>query len=642
MPKEIDQNVSDAFSYLLKRLCINQFPCGDGPWRSGNKWRCDSPDLLNPSKEQDPNLESVQSLKEVSELEPFINKPDWSEDGVKIRQLGIVDPSQITDKKVLQHFTKLRLASMNIVEVDDGLLRFKNLKELTLSANKIEKIDPRSLPNQLELLELYGNRINDIRVYPRFLPSLVHFGIGCNCVMSITGAITQSQWVSLLSLDLSSNEISDLKETLETLKNLPKLSNLLLQGNPLFFSAGYRGLVVDTLKQLSILDDLRITAEEKHRYKGTSRLKGLPSSEAIMDIKMNSLKNVRVPQENENENCEEFPRTERRYQVVYFFPSNSTVKKRKRKRKMSEQTKALEKEQTESCIDAEDRKSCSDTDDDAIDPERQNNLQDGPLRQKKTREKNWSEDAIEFNYEKTLMTADLICLKKFIQEGVKVKLIEHKVLVSPDPPSLPDDNASCVGDGDIDKGSKAGRRKSFLKEKQKQAPPKTATKDGKPRGKKKGKGEEIDLFELSRESREIAEACLSLEDLISGSKNLETQLLLSPIENVEKETPQEASKEKASNTKQISNADLKRKGKDSRKFSPRTSATLQRNKSALSTKGGKNDRSKTKESKVLIEISEAVKLQPLPDVTIDVAICLHSWKTAKEAQDWINEMSVSD
>ena len=38
-----------------------------------------------------------------------------------------------------------------IVEVDDGLLRFKNLKELTLSANKIEKIDPRSLPNQLEV-----------------------------------------------------------------------------------------------------------------------------------------------------------------------------------------------------------------------------------------------------------------------------------------------------------------------------------------------------------------------------------------------------------------------------------------------------------------------------------------------------------
>ncbi len=64
--------------------------------------------------EQDANLESVQSLKEISELEPFINKPDWSEDGVKIRQLGIVDPSQITDKKVLQHFTKLRLASMNV------------------------------------------------------------------------------------------------------------------------------------------------------------------------------------------------------------------------------------------------------------------------------------------------------------------------------------------------------------------------------------------------------------------------------------------------------------------------------------------------------------------------------------------------
>ena len=34
--------------------------------------------------------------------------------------------------------------------------------------------------------------------------------------------------------------------------------------------------MVDTLTQLSVLDDDRITADEKHRYKGISRLKGNP------------------------------------------------------------------------------------------------------------------------------------------------------------------------------------------------------------------------------------------------------------------------------------------------------------------------------------------------------------------------------
>ena len=32
--------------------------------------------------------------------------------------------------------------------------------------------------------------------------------------------------------------------------------------------------MVDTLKQLTILDDIHITADEKHRYKGISKIKG--------------------------------------------------------------------------------------------------------------------------------------------------------------------------------------------------------------------------------------------------------------------------------------------------------------------------------------------------------------------------------
>ena len=40
----------------------------------------------------------------------------------------------------------------------------------------------------------------------------------------------------MLSLDFSFNSLTKLKETLEALKHLPKLSNLLLIGNPLCVS----------------------------------------------------------------------------------------------------------------------------------------------------------------------------------------------------------------------------------------------------------------------------------------------------------------------------------------------------------------------------------------------------------------------
>lgn len=38
---------------------------------------------------------------------------------------------------------------------------------------------------------------------------------------------------------------------------------------------GYRGYVVDSLKKLFILDDIRISADEKHHFKGLAKRKGM-------------------------------------------------------------------------------------------------------------------------------------------------------------------------------------------------------------------------------------------------------------------------------------------------------------------------------------------------------------------------------
>ena len=37
---------------------------------------------------------------------------------------------------------------------------------------------------------------------------------------------------------------------------------------------GYRGYTIDSIRQLTILDDMRISADEKHFFKGLSKLKG--------------------------------------------------------------------------------------------------------------------------------------------------------------------------------------------------------------------------------------------------------------------------------------------------------------------------------------------------------------------------------
>lgn len=38
--------------------------------------------------------------------------------------------------------------------------------------------------------------------------------------------------------------------------------------------AGYRGYTIDSLRKLNILDDIMISADEKHHYKGLARRRG--------------------------------------------------------------------------------------------------------------------------------------------------------------------------------------------------------------------------------------------------------------------------------------------------------------------------------------------------------------------------------
>ena len=79
---------------------------------------------------------------------------------------------------------------------------------------------------------------------------------------------------------------------------------------------------------------------------------------------------------------------------------------------------------------------------------------------------------------------------------------------------------------------------------------------------------------------------------------------------------------------------------ESRRPSAANTHTGQVTKSSMGTKHGKGDKAdgktKVKENKLLTEIAESDIQEPPPPITLDVTICLRSWHTAKEVQDWIH------
>ena len=129
---------------------------------------------------------------------------------------------------------------------------------------------------------------------------------------------------SLVSLDLSSNHLDDLKDlVLNRLKKLDKLKNLILYGNPISVSLiifhvdllfyqpkyfqlipNYRGFIVDTLVSLNYLDDQSISKDERLRYFNMKSFADSIKNESDVTITVSSLKNIYMPIE---------------LKVVYFY-----------------------------------------------------------------------------------------------------------------------------------------------------------------------------------------------------------------------------------------------------------------------------------------------------------------------------------
>ncbi|KAM4827012.1 leucine-rich repeat-containing protein 43 [Thomomys bottae] len=323
--------VSAAVREHLRQLCLSEFPCGTGSWNRSRflpkPWRA--------WRELVPAEEEAGSAEEepVEALLGLVRSPHspWahgaqlgyaSAEDRFLRELAIRSPLRLRDSFFHSYFRSLRVVDKQVSLIDKDLLKFLKLEELVLGANQIKEVDASNLPPTLKVLELYGNLICTMAclcTHPP--PRLQHLGLGHNKLLGPLESlfVTANYWPNLISLDLGFNDLTDLQGMVASLSSLQNLRLLVLQGNPLALVPYYRGLTVDSLARLSVLDDISVSPNEKHQFRGLSRSADLFAREAHFVVTIGNVKGVVDSSILDPEPGPEGPFITYNYYVTYDF-----------------------------------------------------------------------------------------------------------------------------------------------------------------------------------------------------------------------------------------------------------------------------------------------------------------------------------
>lgn len=632
-----------AFESQLKTLCLNEFPCGIGPWKEnyGQKRKHIEKDKVNSRfvvtlKGYGAEHEKTETLEELvtAKQSPWNIDYSWSDEARRLREIAVQSPWLIDKSFVLQHFKTLRIIDKGVREVDPQISQFTCLEELFLSANKLVTIDSSHLPHSLRVLELAANEISNLGDLCSNPPPLSHLGLGYNLLTLVDDYITGAYWPSLLSLDLSHNNLCDLIEIVRKLQSLPKLGNLILQGNPLSLLAAYRGYTVDTLKRLAYLDDITISADERYLYKGLSKKKECILDEAKVSFHVAYIKGVPKPEELQNpEDQPEFPIITRKYFVQFMYPeervSNTDVLQ------VTDMLQDVHISETDSTAqhnveintiaeDSGERGTGS-----AMMPEIQLITPSPAMRRTphpapesidqlerdtaatpsipdadistepkllpvKSSAADWAEE-MPLQWTNVVTRDDLLTIRNFYREGMEVAVIEETVKSYPpdqlDQPSAP----SPVGSKRS--GSVMGKKKEVPPAPSKTKP--AADKGGDP--KKKGKKEpEIDLVHMPPEYKTLATFHMPLGGFLESEYKLKKVFTLDWETGPRSMTPTNS---------EVSSRKQEAKGKKPG--------------SAKANKGKKDDKAKK-----VVEVVEEGEPPPPPPLEIQIRMRLHHWKTA--------------
>ena len=162
---------------------------------------------------------------------------------------------------VMSYFTQLQFSNLSITALDEGFARFSRLAQLVISGNSIVTL--QHLPSSLDSLCAYANEISAIDTRTCAKLRTRHVGLGYNRLTDgqLTNLIVA--FPNVIVLDISFNALTNLDFVLSKLDLCPSLEHLVLYGNPLAMTYGYRAAVLAALPRLRTLDDLAVPGAEE-------------------------------------------------------------------------------------------------------------------------------------------------------------------------------------------------------------------------------------------------------------------------------------------------------------------------------------------------------------------------------------------
>ncbi|RVE68239.1 hypothetical protein OJAV_G00089020 [Oryzias javanicus] len=409
------KTLSSEIEKMIRHLCLTDFPCGNGSWRKSE------------DSEDGPETESADELLDLLKCprSPWGQVDDsWSPQVSTLRELAVLTPEHLRKNFIYNHFTTLRIVDKGVSVIDDGLLKFSKLEELILSANLVTEITVDSLPITLKVLELRANQLSSLTGLSCRLPQLQYLSLGSNPIglHEDLSHITGRKWPQLVCLDLSDCGFEDQQALVKALSTLSRLKTLVLEGNPFTLAPAYPGLTVDTLTQLAYLDGSEISPEERHHFGGLATMSDLKVDVALATVSVGRMRGIPDPMMKVEGSASELPFLTYKYCIIYEFlnhlaPDNMNL----------------------ACESVSDTKSTEQvTEDDSTNTGLQSNRNyerpdsgvvnstETCMSKHNTSKLMWSE-VMDFSDSQTYTATSLRDFKKFLNQGLHLRLEEEKV-----------------------------------------------------------------------------------------------------------------------------------------------------------------------------------------------------------------------
>ncbi|XP_045889677.1 leucine-rich repeat-containing protein 43-like [Micropterus dolomieu] len=597
------KTLSAVLEKKIRRLCLNVFPCGYGSWRKTK------------GSTEGGETEETDSLLDLLSCphSPWRHDESWSPQALPLRELAVLTPEHLHSDFIYKYFIALRIVDKGVTVIDNGLLKFSKLEELVLSANHISEIPAECLPSTLKILELRANRLSGLNSFTSPPPPrLQYLGLGSNCLGSHKDVshLTGRHWPQLVCLDLRDCEFQDQRALLNALSTLPCLKTLVLEGNPFTLASCYPGFTVDSLPHLTCLDASWISPEERRCFRGLAKMTDLIVDQASTTVCVGRMRGIPDPLISADGNAPDFPVVTYSYFITYEFLSHQTsvYLTFDSESKFDAAATAHVMEDSSSDADLRSNRNCeketSKPDTKGLMVYTEETCHDITLVSKHSTSKlTWSE-CMDFSDTQTYIVSDLGGLKRFLNQGLYLRIEEEKVLSWP----AASDDVTVAKPSQTVKEKKVGKGK--------ESPIKSGSTKEKSKDKKKKSVPE--MVQDAPIRRILGSVHVPLQSLIKSGQKVDVLCDLGVLHTeTEVETTQALNEDLEKKIKEVKQEDKEAKQRGGSDATHNTVASK-----------GKGKGRKKCGMDVHADSSVPVQLKP---VTVELRVELEKWQSASEA-----------